>query len=571
VAVTLVGNAPNLALVTVGLGLNLRASILLGPQLHDRFGVSPASYLVLIALPLLVAAVVRLPVGVLTDRYGVRVMLAAVSLVAAVSVAGLALAGSLPAAVVAGAVAGTGGSAFVVGAALVSRMFPYGRRGWSLGVVGLGVAVAAVVSAVSWAFDREGRLSALVLGALLTIFAALAATLLQEPAAPAPVPEPSAPAPVPEPSAPAPVPEPSAAAPVAEPSAATRIRDPSAPAPVREAAAMVRLAATSSVTLLYVVALSGMVSIAVFLPVYLATDLHLPWVPSLAVTGTVVTLASVARLAGGRRTDRHPTARLLAACYGVAAGLCLVVAVAPRSWVPVVAIAGIAVCDGAAGGVLLALIGKAARPYHVGAVMGATGAAGSLGALIPPLLLAGVERLTHSYALAWSLLASILLAAALYARTFDLRVGLGLAVGFRPAPSPTATTVAVLGESHTRLGAAAVVAGLAELATSDELLVVYGVDDAVRRRLSADRLAEGLRTRLPRHSVIAVPVREDPDLLGRDALVLVEHVEAGTLTIAVTRPASQDRVAADLSIYLQADRVLAVSYDLAEGAALTRR
>src|SRR6188508_1079358 len=111
-----------LALVTVGLGLNLRASVLLGPHLHERFGLTPGGYLALIGLPVLVAALVRLPVGVLTDRYGVRVMFPAVSLVTAASTAALGLAGSLPAVVVAGALAGAGSSSFVVGAAQVSRM-----------------------------------------------------------------------------------------------------------------------------------------------------------------------------------------------------------------------------------------------------------------------------------------------------------------------------------------------------------------------------------------------------------------------------------------------------------------
>ena len=81
-------------------------------------------------------------------------------------------------------------------------------------------------------------------------------------------------------------------------------------------------------------------------------------------------------------------------------------------------------------------------------------------------------------------------------------------------------------------------------------------------------LFRSLRARLPRHSVVAIPVDEHPELLGRDALLLGEHVDAGTLTIAVTGTASQQRVAADLSIYLQADRVLTVSYDRAEGAEL---
>jgi NNP family nitrate/nitrite transporter-like MFS transporter len=311
-----------------------------------------------------------------------------------------------------------------------------------------------------------------------------------------------------------------------------------------------------------------MVSIAVFLPVYLTTALHVEWSHALAVTGSVVTLASVARLAGGWQTDRRPTTRLLVICYAVAASLCVVVALAPRSWLPLAAITGIAICDGVAGGALLALIGKAARPYNVGAVMGVTGAAGALGALIPPSLLAGLQSLTHSYTAAWALLGAVLLAAMLYVRTRDLNVGLGLAVGFHPPPSPTATTVAVLGEPDTRLCAAAVVAQLAELATSDELVVVYGVDERPQLGLSAAGLAAGLRARLPRHSVVTVPVDEHPEPLGRDALLLNDHVEAGTLTIAVTRTASQHSVAADLSIYLQADRILTVSYDPAEGTEL---
>ncbi|MFI6079184.1 nitrate/nitrite transporter [Actinoplanes sp. NPDC051343] len=511
-----------LALVTTGLGLNLRASILLGPHLHERFGVSPGLHLALVALPVLVAALVRLPVGVLTDRYGVRVMFPAVSLVAAASVIGLGLAGSLPAAVVAGAAAGTASSAFIVGAAFVSRVFPYGRRGRVLGVFGLGVALAAALSAVSWCLDREGRTTALALGGLLVAFAVLVTTLIREPA------------------------------PMNR-----------AGSPMRECAALIRLASTSSVSLLYAVALSGMLSIAVFLPVYLVAALHFDWIHALAITGAVAILASVARLLGGWQTDLYPTPRLLVICYGIAAALCLVVAAAPGRVLPVAAITGIATCDGVAGGALLALIGKAARPYKVGAVMGVTGATGAFGALVPPLLLVGLHRL------GWVVLAAVLLGAMLYVRTCDLQVGLGLAVGFRPAPSPTSTTVAVLGQPDTRLGAAAVVAGLAELATSDELIVVYGVDERPPLGLTAARLAAGLQIRLPRHHVVAMPVDDHPDLLGRDALLLGEYVDAGTLAIAVTRTANQSRVAADLSIYLQADRVLTVSYDPADGSVLS--
>ncbi len=76
-------------------------------------------------------------------------MIPAVSLASAAAVTGLGLAGSRPAAVVAGAAAGVAGAAFVVGAALVSRTFRYGRRGVALGLYGLGVPVAAGISGIS--------------------------------------------------------------------------------------------------------------------------------------------------------------------------------------------------------------------------------------------------------------------------------------------------------------------------------------------------------------------------------------------------------------------------------------
>ena len=179
-----------------------------------------------------------------------------------------------------------------------------------------------------------------------------------------------------------------------------------------------------------------------------------------------------------------------------------------------------------------ALIGKAARPDSGGAVMGMTGAAGALGALLPPLLFIGTYSLTGSYSGAWVLLAALLLAAATYVRARGLYIGLGLPVDFTPEPSPT--TMACLGEPDTRLGAAAVVSRLAELATSDELVVVYGDDDQPRRGLSAQALAAGLRHRLPRHSVVAIRVGPRGGTHGRLAALLGEFVDAGTVPVAVT-------------------------------------
>ena len=517
-----------LAVAAIGLGLNLRASILLGPHLHERFGVTPAVYILLIAVPLLVTALVRVPVGVLTDRYGARVMFPVVSLVAALSVAVLGLTGSLPVAVVAGSAAGSAGAAFVVGAAMVSRIYPYGGRGRALGTLGLGVAVGLAISGASWLLDRDGQVAALVLAAMLVAFAGVAAIVLRDPVV----------------------------------SGRTG-------SPCRRCLEMIRTASVTSVSLLYMLALGGIVSIAVFLPSYLSMTFGFPWFRCLMVTLAMVALSSVARLAGGWWADRRPTTRLLTVCYGIAAALCVIAASAPGTpWLAVPMIAGIAVCDGIASGTLLALIGKAARPDSAGALMGTTGAAGAFGALVPPLLFAGTYSLTGSYSPAWALLGALLLIGVLYVRAHGLFIGLGLAVDFAPDPSPTTMTVAYLGEPDTRLGAAAVVTRLAELATSDELVVVYGADERPRPGLSAQALAAGLRNRLPRHSVVAIRTTREAAELGQDALVLGEYVDAGSLAIAVTPAPGLRGVAADLSIYLQADRVVMVSFTPEQGAEL---
>jgi MFS transporter, NNP family, nitrate/nitrite transporter len=520
--------ALTLVVATIGLGLNLRAWILLAPHLHERFDLDAGRYVILLGLPLLVAAVIRLPLGVLTDRYGARVMFPAVSLAAAVCVVALGLAESLTVAVIAGGAAGVAGGAFVVGATHLSRMFPYGRRGLVLGVFTLGPAVAVLFSAISREVDPAGRGAAAALAAALVVVAGLAAAVFRDPPRPQ-----------------------------------------HAPPLLRRCAEMVRVASTTSLSVLYGLALGGLTAASLYLPLYLAGAFRLGWFTALAVTGVVVILSALGRLGGGWWTDRRPTVRLLVGCYSVAAGLCLVEAVAPRVWwLAGVVIAAIAVCDGLASGALLALISKAARADSVGSVMGVTGAVAALGALLPPLLLAGMNRLSHGYSAAWVLLAALLCGAALYVRSHGLRVGLGLAVQFQPEPTATTMTVAVVGESEIDVGAAPVVARLAELASTDELVVVFGTTDPTQPRLNANVLVAGLRDRLPRHSVVAL--RATPRSAGLDQLaaVLDELLEAGTVTIAVTPTADLHDVAVQLASHLQADRIVAVTYSPAAGADL---
>jgi hypothetical protein len=331
---------------------------------------------------------------------------------------------------------------------------------------------------------------------------------------------------------------------------------------------MIRLASRTSLSLLYALALGGVAIIAVVLPVYLSAVYHLSWLRALAVTCVVVGLSGAARLAGGWWTDLRPTTGLLTVCYAIAAVLCVVAATVPgHIWLTVPVVAAIGICDGAAGGALLALIGKATRAECAGAVMGVTGAAAALGTLPSVLLtLAGGSR--HWYTAEWLLLAGSLIAAAVYVRGHGLTVGLGLAVRVEPEPGPVATTVAVVGGSPERFGLPALVARLAELAVSDELIVVYGSDEPLHHRRHAHVLVAGLRNRLPRYRIVAVRTVPRSGTIGHVTAVLGELVETGAVTIAVTPTAQLPAVTAELSHSLRADRVLRLSYTLASGAGL---
>ena len=151
-----------------------------------------------------------------------------------------------------------------------------------------------------------------------------------------------------------------------------------------------------------------------------------------------------------------------------------------------------------------------------------------------------------------------MLGVALYVRAHGLRVGMGLAVKCEPAASPTAMTVAVVGDSDTRWGAAAVVA---DLATHGELVVVYGSDAPTRPGRDRIVLLTGLRERLPRHQVVALRVQT-----GSDTALISDFVDSGAVTVAVTPTVHVGDVAARLSTHLRADRVLRVTYSLADGA-----
>jgi NNP family nitrate/nitrite transporter-like MFS transporter len=100
----------------------------------------------LIGVPILTGSVMRLPVGLLTDRYGGKPVYIGVMLFAAISLFITSQVNSFGGFMVGGLLFGMSGAAFAVGIAYTSLFFAKERQGTALGIFGMGNAGSAITT-----------------------------------------------------------------------------------------------------------------------------------------------------------------------------------------------------------------------------------------------------------------------------------------------------------------------------------------------------------------------------------------------------------------------------------------
>jgi MFS transporter, NNP family, nitrate/nitrite transporter len=110
----------------------------LAPLLKKELGLSVTQASVMIAIPVLLGSVGRIPVGILTDRYGGRIVFSILLLFTIVPATALFLDHSYPSLLFWGFLMGMAGTSFAVGVAFVSGWFPPQQQGTTLGIYGAG-------------------------------------------------------------------------------------------------------------------------------------------------------------------------------------------------------------------------------------------------------------------------------------------------------------------------------------------------------------------------------------------------------------------------------------------------
>ncbi len=117
---------------------------IIGVKIKAELGLTETQFGLLIGMPILTGSLVRILLGIWTDRLGGRLVYTATMLAAALATFLLAFATTYTQMLIAALGVGLAGGSFAVGVAYVSRFYPAGRQGTALGIFGVGNVGAAV-------------------------------------------------------------------------------------------------------------------------------------------------------------------------------------------------------------------------------------------------------------------------------------------------------------------------------------------------------------------------------------------------------------------------------------------
>lgn len=149
---------------------------IIGVRIKQELGLNETQFGLLVGTPILTGSLVRMVLGVWTDRFGGRLVYTATMLAAAVATFLLAFAHTYGQMLVAALGVGLAGGSFAVGVAYVSRFFPAGRQGTALGIFGVGNVGAAVTKflapfvLLSWGWQSVAQIWAAALVVMAAIF-----------------------------------------------------------------------------------------------------------------------------------------------------------------------------------------------------------------------------------------------------------------------------------------------------------------------------------------------------------------------------------------------------------------
>jgi NNP family nitrate/nitrite transporter-like MFS transporter len=316
------------------------------PRFRETFHLSATQAALMVAVPVLLGSLARLPVGMLADRFGGRLVFSVLMLLCSVPAFLTPAAATYQQLLFGGFFLGLAGSSFAVGVGFVSRWFSAEKQGSALGVYGLGnIGQSAAVFlgpllAVSLGWQNIFRGMAVVLVVWAAVFWLLARN--------APV--------------------------VVQPKTIGEM-----------VALLARERLSWALSAFYFLTFGGFVAFSIYLPSLLRDQFHLQPADAGFRTAGFVVLATLLRPVGGWLSDRIGGARVLSVVFSVVIPFALLLAW-PSMLPFTIGALGCAVLMGLGNGAVFKLVPQY-FPRETGTVTGLVGAMGGLGGFFPPLLL----------------------------------------------------------------------------------------------------------------------------------------------------------------------------------------
>lgn len=359
------------------------------PVIKKTMGLTPFQVSLGLAVPVLLGSLGRIPLGMLTDRLGGRLIFSLTMAFSAIAAFFTGIATTYPMYLVGAFFLGIALASFSVGVGFVSRWYPPERQGFALGIYGAGNAgqslaafgapLLAAAFGYAWGFWT--------FGVLLTVWLALFLVTARN----APV--------------------------EAKPQTLAQSLQ-----PLRDPMAWV-------LSLFYFLTFGGFVAMSIYLPIFLTEMFSLTPADAGLRTAGFVVLATALRPYGGSLADRVGGLRILLYVFPAVAGLSLFLA-CPSIYTFTVGALGMAAAIGLGNGAVFKLVPQY-FPASVGTVTGLVGAAGGLGGFFPPLVVGALRQATGSFSPGFVLLGLFALVCWFTARRLS---------GGSGAPAPPART-----------------------------------------------------------------------------------------------------------------------------------
>ena len=336
----------------------------LAGELAIKFHLSVSQRTLLLATPVLLGSIMRIPVGILSDRYGgkkVYLILMAFILIPLLTITKVHTYGML---LVAALLVGMAGTSFAVGVSYASVWFPPEKQGLALGIVSMGNmgnAVAALTLpsiSTSYGFNMVYYF----LMVLTVILAVLFAIFCRE-----------------------------------MPVDKTKT--------VTGALAVAKESSTWYLSLFYFLTFGLFVSFTNLTPLFLEDIFRVPQVTAGLYAALFAGLCTVVRPIGGAAADKWRPMQMLQWIFiGITVFAVIITLTFSNQSLFIFGIVGAGLIAGFGNGVIFKMV-----PYvsqgNTGAVTGFVGALGGLGGFFPPLLVGWIHTWTGSYRLGIVLLA----------------------------------------------------------------------------------------------------------------------------------------------------------------------